>query len=141
MFVDHFEHSLDAKHRLVLPSAYRKKLGERVYLAPQVSSLGVYSVEEFEAVANRLLEQLRAGEAEQETVLAFGSQTVETAIDSAGRITIPERLRSFASLTDEVVVAGVITHVQIWDRSQYGSRQERFDDVVVQQLQNRSSIN
>ena len=135
LFVDHFEHSLDSKHRLVLPSSYRKKLDDRVYLAPQDNSLGVYSIEAFEAVANRLLDQVRAQESDQQTALAFASKTVDTTIDKAGRITIPERLRSFANLTDEVVVAGVITHIQIWDRSRYEAQQERFDDVVVQQFQ------
>jgi len=141
LFVDHFEHSLDSKHRLVLPASFRKKLGERVYLAPQDNSLGVYSVEAFEAVANRLLDQVRAKEADQQTALAFASKTVDTAIDKAGRITIPERLRSFASLTDDVIVAGVITHVQIWDRQSYEAQQERFDDVVVQQFQSGGAIN
>jgi len=136
LFVDHFEHSLDAKHRLVLPSSYRKKLDERVYLAPQDNSLGVYSVEAFETVANRLLDQVRAKEADQQTALAFASNTVEIAIDKAGRITLPERLRSFANLTDEVIIAGVITHVQIWDRARYEAQQDRFDNVVVQQFQN-----
>lgn len=141
MFVDHFEHSLDAKHRLVLPSSYRKILGDRVYLAPQDNSLGVYSVDEFEAVANRLLDQVRAKEADPQTAVAFASKTVDTSIDKAGRITLPERLRSFANLTDEVIVAGVITHVQIWDRDRYVAMQEQFDDVVLTQFQSGGAIN
>ncbi len=141
LFVDHFEHSLDAKHRLVLPSSFRKILGDRVYLAPQDNSLGVYSVDEFEAVANRLLDQVRAKEADPQMAVAFASKSVITSIDKAGRVTIPERLRSYANLSDEVIVAGVITHVQIWARDRYEAMQQRFDDVVTQQFQSGGAIN
>ena len=141
MFVDHFEHSLDAKHRLVLPSSFRKILGDQVYLAPQDNSLGVYSVDEFEAVAARLLDQVRAKEAVPQTTVAFASKSVISSIDKAGRITIPERLRSYANLSDEVIVAGVLTHVQIWDRARYDAMQEEFDDVVENQFQNGGAIN
>lgn len=134
MFVDHFEHTLDAKHRLVLPSSFRKKLGERVYLAPQGSSLGVYSVEAFEKVATRLQDQVDSHEADMDAALAFASSTVDTAIDKAGRITIPERLRMSADLIDEVIVAGNISHVQIWNRERYRAKQEHFGDAVTEQF-------
>ena len=92
-------------------------------------------------MANRLLDQVRAKEADPQTAVAFASKTVDTSIDKAGRITLPERLRSFANLTDEVIVAGVITHVQIWDRDRYVAMQEQFDDVVLTQFQSGGAIN
>jgi len=141
LYVNHFEHSLDSKHRVVLPATFRKKLGETVYLAPLANSLGVYSVEEFTALRDRLLGQVRAEETDGRMSLALASLTVEIDIDKAGRITIPERLRTFASLTDEVVVAGAFTHVQIWDRDTFQSQQSQFDDVVIQQFQNGGTIN
>jgi len=48
MFVNHYEHSLDSKNRLVLPAKFRGKLGDRVYLALQDNSLAVYSETAFE---------------------------------------------------------------------------------------------
>ena len=141
LFVDHFEHSLDAKHRLVLPSSFRKILGDQVYVAPMDNTLGVYSVDEFEAVAARLLDQVRTKEAVPLSAVAFASKSVISTIDKAGRITIPERLRSYANLNDEVIVAGVLTHVQIWDRDRYEAMQDQFDDVVEDQFQNGGAIN
>jgi len=141
LFVDHFEHSLDAKHRLVLPSSFRKILGDRVYLAPQDNSLAVYSKDGFQEVTNRLLDRSRAGDTDARLRLAFASKTVEINVDSAGRITIPQRLREYANLTDDVVVAGAITHVEIWDRAAYLDIQERLDDVVNEQFRTGVIIN
>jgi len=141
LFVNHYEHSLDSKNRVVLPAKFRHALGERVYLAPQGNSLAVYSETEYESVANRLLEQVRAGELDPKTRLGFASSTVEVDIDSAGRITIPQRLREFANLTDEVIVAGVLTYIEIWDRSAYAEVEADLAAVVHQQFEAGGTIN
>ncbi len=141
MFVDHYEHSLDPKHRLVLPARYRDRLGALVFLAPQDNSLAVYSKDGFQEVTERLLDRSRAGDTDARLRLAFASRTVEISVDSAGRITIPQRLRQYANLTDDVVVAGAITHVEIWDRKAYLDIQERLDDVVNEQFRSGVIIN
>jgi len=141
MFVNHFEHSLDSKHRLVLPAKFRGKLGDRVYLAPQGSSLAVYSETAFEEVSDRLVAQVRSGEADPQTRLAFASNTVEIDIDSAGRITIPQRLREQANLTGDVIVAGALTHVELWDRDAYQSMESALTDVVHEQFKAGGRIN
>jgi MraZ protein len=141
MFVNHYEHSLDSKHRLVLPAKFRGKLGDRVYLALQDNSLAVYSETAFEEATERLLDQVRSGEADPQTRLAFASNTVEIEIDSAGRITIPQRLREFANLTGDVIVAGALTHVELWDRDAYQSIESALTDVVHEQFKAGGRIN
>ena len=141
MFVNHYEHSLDSKNRVVLPAKFRHSLGERVYLAPQGNSLAVYSESEYERVANRLLDQVRSGEVDPKTRLGFGSSTVEVDIDSAGRITIPQRLREFANLTGDVIVAGVLTYIEIWDRDAYNAMESDLAAVVHEQFEAGGTIN
>ena len=141
MFVNHYEHSLDSKHRLVLPAKFRSKLGERVYLAQQGNSLGVYSEAAFAETSQRLLDQVRSGETDPQVRLAFAASTVEIDIDSAGRITIPQRLRDFANLTGEVIVAGALTHVEIWDRTAYEAVEATLTNVVQEQFKSGGTIN
>ena len=141
MFVNHYEHSLDSKNRLVLPSRFRSKLGERVYVAQQDNSLGVYSAEAFAETSQRLLDQVRNKEIDPQTRLAFGSNTVEIDIDSAGRITIPQRLREYASLESGVIVAGALSHVEVWDRANYESLHGTLTDVVQEQFKAGGTIN
>lgn len=134
MFVNHYEHSLDSKHRLVLPAKFRGKLGDRVYLALQDNSLAVYSETAFEEATERLLAQVRSGEVDPQTRLAFASNTVEIEIDSAGRITIPQRLREYANLTSDVIVAGALTHVELWDRDTFQVLQPSLSSVMHEQF-------
>jgi MraZ protein len=141
MFVNHYEHSLDSKNRLVLPAKFRGKLGDRVYLARQDNSLGVYSETAFGETSQRLLDQVRLGEIDPQARLAFASSTVEIEIDSAGRITIPQKLREYADLTGDVIVAGALTHVEIWDREAYESMEGTLSDVVQEQFKAGGTIN
>lgn len=141
MFVNHYEHSLDSKNRLVLPAKFRGKLGDRVYLALQDNSLAVYSETAFGESSDRLLAQVRSGEVDPQARLAFASNTVEIEIDGAGRITIPQRLREFANLTGDVIVAGALTHVELWDRDAYLSIESALTNVVHEQFKAGGTIN
>ncbi len=141
MFVNHYEHSLDSKHRLVLPAKFRTKLGERVFLAQQDNSLAVYSEEAFQETIDRLLGQVREGETDPQARLAIASQTVEIDIDSAGRITIPQRLREIANLESDVIVAGAFSHIEIWDRATYESIKPALASVVREQFKAGGTIN
>lgn len=141
MFVNRYERSLDSKHRLVLPAKYRSHLGETVYLAQQGNSLAVYSEEAFITAGQRLLDQVRAGDIEPQARLAFASNTVEIDIDSAGRITIPQWLRESVDLTAEVIVAGALSHIEIWDRDAYESVKPALSSVVNEQFEAGGRIN
>ena len=141
MFVNHYEHTLDSKNRIVLPVKFRIPLGERVYLAPQDNSLAVYSVTEYESMTRRLLDRIRSGELDPATREAIATQSVDVDIDGAGRITIPARLREYANLTDEVIVSGALTYVQIWERSLFESKQPQFASVVQEQFKAGGVIN
>ena len=139
-FVNHYEHSVDTKGRIVLPSKFRSSLGDRVYLAPQDNSLAVYSETEYAGVIERLLGQVRSGDVDPMTRRAFATNSVEVDIDSAGRITIPARLREYASLTGDVVVNGMLTYVEIWDRDTFEAMEPELTTVANEQFKAGGTI-
>ena len=140
-FVNHYEHSVDGKGRIVLPAKFRSSLGDRVYLAPQDNSLAVYSETEYAEVIERLLERVRSGDLDPMTRRGFAANSVEVDIDSAGRITIPARLRDYASLTGDVVVNGMLTYIEIWDRETFEAMSPTLSTVVTEQFKAGGTIN
>ena len=142
MFVDQYERSLDSKFRIVLPKKFRVELGHRVYLARADSSLAVYSEEQYEQTSQRLIDKDRANELPPRTLLTFAASTVSVEPDDkTGRITIPPALREYANLTDEVIVAGVLTHVEIWDKATFEALEEEHLNVVQEQFRAGGSFN
>jgi MraZ protein len=132
VFVGTFEHSLDEKGRVVLPSTFREQLVGKGFLSQWDHCLGLWTEDDFRDVANRLTEKIREGLAPQEAMRAFASNAHEVRPDSQGRITIPQRLREFAQLDRDAVVIGAIDRIEIWDAGRWNDRSGIADDSLSQ---------
>ena len=120
MFLGTYEHSLDAKGRVILPAKFRERLEAGAYLARSLDGcLSLYDAEEFDRVAQDMQEKARRGAVERNAVRSFAAGATEATPDKQGRITIPAHLRSFAGLEREVVVTGALTRIEIWDAARW----------------------
>ena len=120
MFLGTYEHSLDAKGRVILPAKFRERLEAGAYLARSLDGcLSLFDAEEFDRVAQDMKEQARRGAVERNAVRSFAAGATEATPDKQGRITIPAHLRSFAGLEREVVVTGALTRIEIWDAARW----------------------
>lgn len=131
MFVGTFEHSLDDKGRIVLPSTFRTGLGERGFLSQYETCLGLWTEEGFTDVARRLTEKVRDGLATHNAVRAFAANATEVKLDSQGRITIPQRLRGYAGLTADAVIIGAFDRIEIWDTTRWQDISGEADDSLT----------
>ena len=127
MFVGRFEHSLDEKGRLVLPSSYRQHFAERGFLTQYQRCLGLWTAEGFDEVTQRLREKFREGLAPNSALRAFASNAVEVNVDKQGRISIPEWLREKAGLERDAVIVGVLDRVEIWSADRWRQEAEGGD--------------
>ena len=135
VFTGTYEHAIDAKHRLAIPSDIRRDLqrglgtgeGDAVVLycvlgGPDV--LHLYT----EPGYQRLAEELRQSDVDPVELLAYeevfyaNSKRIE--MDKAGRIRLPEHLLQQTGLSGEVVIAGAGDHLKIRDRDAWRARQD-----------------
>jgi MraZ protein len=124
MFVGNFEHQLDDKGRVVLPSAFRAYLADGGYIARDGRQcLCVFTREVFQEEGNRMLDKARQGEISRDEVTRFGSSASELKLDLQGRIAIPGNLREFARLAERasVSVVGALDRIEIWDAETFRS--------------------
>ncbi len=138
MLIGEYTYTLDAKKRLSVPARFRKELGGKVVITRGLDNcLFVYSLKEWGKISQKLGE-LSIGQADTRGFSRFLlSGAVETQVDSAGRVLIPDFLKSFAGLQDEVVVAGMQTRVEIWNAgiwNAYKSRIEKQADIMAEKL-------
>jgi len=131
MFLGEFQHCLDSKGRVILPARYRDQLAEGAYgTKGKGGCLSVYTAEDFEVVASEVREQSKQGAKQLNAACAFFSGAQEVRPDRQGRVALPQNLRDFAGLTREVVVAGVFSRIEIWDRDRW----QELDRVGAQAL-------
>ena len=126
MFVGTFEHSLDDKGRVVLPTTFRSRLAEGGYLTPYQNCLALWTPKDFEDFVERLREKLRNQEAAPNAMRALTANAAEIKPDGQGRIAIPPRLRTYGGLEGgNVVLAGSLDHIELWNRDRWAEVSEQ----------------
>lgn len=138
MLIGEYIHTLDTKKRLSLPSKFRKEMGKKVVVTRGLDRcLFVYSIKQWDRISEKIAE-LSMGQADGRSFNRFLlSGAVETDVDAAGRVLIPDFLKDFADLDGRVVVTGVHTRAEIWNEkiwTQYKSRVEKQADVLAEKL-------
>jgi MraZ protein len=128
MFLGEFEHSLDDKFRITLPRRFRDEFEEGGVIAKALDGcLALYTNEEWDRVAEQARELSRRGKREREAARSFFSGAQDFTLDRQGRLAVPAKLRAYAGLDKDVVVAGVMSRVELWDARRWADRASRVD--------------
>jgi MraZ protein len=138
MLIGEYTHGIDAKKRLSLPSKWRKELGKKLIVTRGLDNcLFLYTEKAWQEITRKIGE-LPLGQAGTRGFNRFFlSGAVEAEVDSAGRILIPDFLKTFAGLSEKVVLAGVHDRVEIWDEKKwaaYTKKIEKQADELAEKL-------
>ena len=118
MLIGEYEHSLDLKGRLIMPSKLRLEIGERFILTKGLDGcLFAFSKEEWSNFETKLKTLPLSDKNARNFVRFFLSGATECEIDKQGRFLIPNNLREAADLEKEVVIIGVGTRLEIWNKN------------------------
>ncbi|MCB0123234.1 MAG: division/cell wall cluster transcriptional repressor MraZ [Caldilineaceae bacterium] len=129
MFLGEFSHTLDTKGRLTVPSKFRDQLeaGLVVTRSPMDRCLLLFPMSEWEKIAAKVSALPLADPRSAQLRRAFFSAAEDLVPDKQGRILMSQRLRDWAQIESEVIVAGVNTFVEIW-------RPNLWEEKVLQPL-------
>lgn len=117
MLIGEYIHQLDAKGRLIMPSKIKVDIGERFILSKGLDGcLFAYSQTEWLKFEDKLKSLPLSDANARNFVRFFLSGATECEIDKQGRFLIPNNLRECAKLEKEVVIIGVGTRLEIWDK-------------------------
>lgn len=138
MFIGEYRHTFDAKNRISLPAKFRKELGKTVIVTRGLDRcLFVYPMAAWKKEAAKLAEHSTGSAAGRGLSRLILSGASEADVDSAGRILVPDYLKSFATLSMKTVVAGVNERVELWDEqkwTEYTETIERDADALAESL-------
>lgn len=114
-FFGRYEHSLDNKGRLILPSRFREPFEHGGYLtAGQDGCLALWTPDEFDSQMASMAAGAQQTVEQRQLARVWAAGTIDVAPDSQGRIAIPAHLRQFAQLDGSVWVMGAIEKVELW---------------------------
>ncbi len=129
MFMGEYNHTVDAKGRLIVPSKFREQLGDEFVVTKGLDGcLFVYENTEWKALEEKLhaLPLTNANARKFSRFFLAGATTCE--VDKQGRILLPAVLREFAGIDKEAVLVGVGSRIEIWNRDTW-NKSNTYDDM------------
>jgi len=116
MFFGEFEYKIDEKGRVLIPPKFRSALKEGVVLTPGIEKcITVYPLSEWKKLATTLTTGPLTRSKLRKLNRAIFASAFNLNIDGQGRIALPDSLREYAEIVDEVVVAGANTYLELWN--------------------------
>ncbi len=120
MLIGEYEHSLDVKGRLIMPVKLREDIGDNFIVTKGLDGcLFGFSKKEWEQFEDKLKSLPLTNKNARDFVRFFLSGAVSCEIDKQGRFLIVTNLREYANIIKEVVIIGVGTRIEIWDKSKW----------------------
>lgn len=141
MFFGSFEHTLDNKNRLLIPSKLRGELGEKVFIMKGYEgSLSIYPNESFQKYLTKLESLPYESRTSRDIERIALSSVYELEIDKVNRIQIPTALVNKYKLSKDVVVIGLIDHIEIWSIEKWNQylkdNEDNFEEKSEELLKN-----
>ncbi len=117
MFFGEFEYKLDEKGRVPIPPRFRRLLKDGVVLAPGAEMcITVYPLAEWKKLAESLTSSAVSRSKLRRLKRALFAAAFNLRMDPQGRIALPNTLREYAEIVDEVVIAGANNYLEIWNK-------------------------
>ncbi len=138
MLIGEYQHSIDEKGRVFMPSKLREDLGVKFIVTRGIGNcLFVFSMDEWQTLSAKLKTLPLTDRSAQEFLRTFYAGACECEPDKQGRVLLPQRLRDHANLTGEAVIIGVMSRVEIWSKEDwtvYNDRSAKDYDETLKQL-------
>ena len=140
MLIGEYEHSLDAKGRLIMPAKLREDMGEKFILTTGLDGcLFGFSMSEWEKFEDKLKALPITNKNARNFVRFFLSGATECELDKQGRFLIAGKLREVAKLDKDVTIIGAGTRIEIWDKAKWkghNSEENLSIEEIEQNMEN-----
>lgn len=135
MFIGEYNHNIDTKGRLIIPSRFRDGLEEKFIITRGLDKcLFVYPISEWDKLVKVIKSLPFTKKKNRDFQRFFLSGAIECEIDKQGRINISSSLINYASLEKECVVIGVNERLEIWALENWDNfisdNEDDFSDIA-----------
>lgn len=135
MLTGEYQHNMDQKGRVTVPSKFREDLGDKFYVCRGLDGcLFLLSQSQWDSLVEKVAAiPLAQGKGIQRY---FFSGAAEVEPDKQGRILIPQNLRDHAGLARDVTVIGAAVRAEIWDTARWAAYNESQTDEAIEASMN-----
>jgi len=129
MFMGEYNHTVDAKGRLIVPSKFREQLGDEFVVTKGLDGcLFLYENTEWKALEEKLHSLPLTNTNARKFSRFFLAGATACEVDKQGRILLPAVLRDFAQIAKDAVLVGVGSRIEIWSKENWVAANS-YDDM------------
>jgi MraZ protein len=149
-FLGEYECRLDAKGRLIIPSALKKQLSpdaqERFVINRGFEKhLNLYPLNEWKSIAARIGQLNLFVKRHRDFVRKFNNGASELEMDAANRILISKGLLDYAGIEKDVVLFAYANRIEVWSKTEYdkvlNENEEAYSDLAEEVMGRTNSFN
>lgn len=129
MFMGEFDHTVDDKGRVAIPAKFRTRLADGLVMTRGLDRcLFVYTAADWTVLAERIASlPITQSDARAFARLMFSGAT-DAQLDKQGRVVLPNYLRDYARIQNDVVIIGVNTRIEIWAREAWHETRAKVEE-------------
>jgi MraZ protein len=133
-FVGQFQHTLDAKGRLILPAKFRAEYERGGHLSPNTDGcVALWTPGEFTRQADERLVQARNGGADELRLARYwAANSSDAEFDKQGRFALPAAIRDYGQLEGDVLIVGSLDHIELWNPTIYDQKVNPAEAIFKQ---------
>ncbi len=122
MFYGEYQHTIDRKGRIILPSKFREvaksNFIEKFFVTRGLDKcLFMFAEDEWKNQEQKFKSMPFTKQEARRFNRLYFSGAVEMAADKQGRILLPQYLKDFAGRKRDIVIIGVANRIEIWDKT------------------------
>ena len=137
MFMGEYQHSIDAKGRIIVPAKFREELGESFVVTRGLDKcLFAYPMSEWKVLEEKLKKLPLTKKDARAFTRFFFSGAIECEVDKQGRINIPQTLRKYAVLEKDCVVIGVSNRIEFWSSEKWEEYSDESEESFAEIAEN-----
>jgi len=129
MFFGSYDHQLDNKNRLVIPSKFLDGISRKLYILKGFDGcLAIYPEEAFQILVTKLQAKDFDLPSDRENIRLALSSVSEMEIDKVNRVVIPTTLAKKYHISQSVKVVGVIDHFEVWSINRWEEYSQKCEE-------------
>lgn len=142
MLMGEYNHTIDAKGRLIIPAKFRELLGTEFVLTRGLDGcLFIYPVDEWKAFEQKLRALPLTNKNARTFSRFFVAGAAMCELDRQGRVLVPQTLREFAGLEKDVVLTGNLDRIEVWSKDKWSENCD-YDDMneIAESMQDMNIV-
>ena len=132
-FVGQFQHSLDVKGRLILPAKFRNEFDRGGHLSPNTEGcVALWTPGEFARKSEEYLLESRISALGRQQARYWAANSSDVEFDKQGRFALPVAIRDYGRLEGDVLIVGMLDHVELWNPATYAEQVNSVEEMFKQ---------